>query len=91
MQKFNFFINPSNFFGLLAQPDSPAELGNKIYEMMAMAVGGKWGRLEEGEEEEEEEKAQGDSTESDSSSTEGSDAQVIEPSEVRTENDPWND
>lgn len=58
--------------------------------MMAMAVGGRWGRLQE--EEEEEEKGPGDSTESDSSSAEeGSDAQVIEPSEVRTENDPWND
>nr|WNT99866.1 heat shock protein 90kDa beta [Gymnema sylvestre] len=69
-------------------PDSPAELGNKIYEMMAMAVGGRWGRLQQ---EEEEDESQGDTTETDSSSAEGSNAQVIEPSEVRSENDPWND
>lgn len=65
------------------QPDSPAELGNKIYEMMAMALGGRWGRLEEGESEASTEA----STESDASSVE---AQVVEPSEVRTEsNDFW--
>ncbi|WJZ81351.1 hypothetical protein VitviT2T_001197 [Vitis vinifera] len=68
-------------------PDSPAELGNKIYEMMSMALGGRWGRAEgEGEEEEEEKEAevvQEDATESET--------QVIEPSEVRAESDPWND
>ncbi|PHU11487.1 hypothetical protein BC332_18417 [Capsicum chinense] len=64
-------------------PDSPAELGNKIYEMMAMALGGRWGRLEEGESEASTEA----STESDASSVE---AQVVEPSEVRTESsDFW--
>ncbi|KAA8532836.1 hypothetical protein F0562_033047 [Nyssa sinensis] len=31
-------------------PDSPAELGNKIYEMMALALGGKWGRSSDSEE-----------------------------------------
>ncbi|KAL3510983.1 hypothetical protein ACH5RR_030384 [Cinchona calisaya] len=67
-------------------PDSPAELGNKIYEMMAMAVGGRWGRAEEGEPESGEE-----TTESEASSAEASEAQVIEPSEVRTENDPWSE
>ncbi|KAL3501557.1 hypothetical protein ACH5RR_036006 [Cinchona calisaya] len=67
-------------------PDSPAELGNKIYEMMAMAVGGRWGRLEEGEAESGE-----DSTESEKSSADASEPQVIEPSEVRTESDPWRD
>ncbi|XP_027154418.1 heat shock protein 90-5, chloroplastic [Coffea eugenioides] len=65
-------------------PDSPAELGNKIYEMMAMAVGGRWGRAEEGEA-----WAGEDSTESDASSSEASEAQVVEPSEIRTESDPW--
>lgn len=25
------------------QPDSPAQLGGKIYEMMGMALSGKWG------------------------------------------------
>ncbi|KAK4357956.1 hypothetical protein RND71_023566 [Anisodus tanguticus] len=63
-------------------PDSPAELGNKIYEMMAMALGGRWGRFEEDETEA--------STESDASSAEVSEAQVVEPSEVRTDsNDYW--
>ncbi|XP_010502419.1 PREDICTED: heat shock protein 90-5, chloroplastic [Camelina sativa] len=61
-------------------PDSPAELGNKIYEMMAMAVGGRWGRVEE---------------EESSTVNEGDDksgeAEVIEPSEVRAESDPWQD
>ncbi|KAG6397770.1 hypothetical protein SASPL_144231 [Salvia splendens] len=31
-------------------PDSPAELSSKIYEMMAMALGGRWGRSEDDEE-----------------------------------------
>ncbi|KAM7484472.1 hypothetical protein LguiA_000481 [Lonicera macranthoides] len=61
-------------------PDSPAELGNKIYEMMAIALGGRWGRLEDTETE-----APAD----DSSSSEVSETEVIEPSEVRTEADPW--
>lgn len=74
-------------------PDSPAELGNKIYEMMAMALGGRWGRFEEDETEAsseastESEASSEASTESDASSVE---AQVVEPSEVRTEsNDYW--
>jgi len=63
------------------QPDSPAELGNKIYEMMAMAVGGRWGRSEEEEE---------TSVEAESSSgEESSEPEVYEPSEVITETDPW--
>ncbi|PIN12831.1 Molecular chaperone (HSP90 family) [Handroanthus impetiginosus] len=62
-------------------PDSPAELGNKIYEMMAMAVGGRWGRSED------DEAAATESAETD----DGSEAQVVEPSEVRTESDPWSD
>ncbi|XP_060215007.1 heat shock protein 90-5, chloroplastic [Lycium barbarum] len=67
-------------------PDSPAELGNKIYEMMAMALGGRWGRYEEDKTEASAEA----STESDASSAEVSEAQVVEPSEVRTEsNDYW--
>ncbi|KAG6579141.1 Heat shock protein 90-5, chloroplastic, partial [Cucurbita argyrosperma subsp. sororia] len=61
-------------------PDSPAELGSKIYEMIAMAVGGRWGRLEENATTE-------DAAEADS--TEAPEVQVIEPSEVRTEDDPW--
>ncbi|KAK4715267.1 hypothetical protein R3W88_013605 [Solanum pinnatisectum] len=67
-------------------PDSPAELGGKIYEMMAMALGGRWGRFEEEETEASEEA----STESDASSAEVVEPQVVEPSEVRTEsNDYW--
>ncbi|CAA6670680.1 unnamed protein product [Spirodela intermedia] len=53
-------------------PDSPAELGNKIYQMMAIALGGRWGRPEDEEED-------------------ASPAEVVEPSEVRTETDPWKD
>jgi len=64
------------------QPDSPAELGNKIYEMMAMALGGRWGRLDDG-------------ADSSSDLTPVSDdtveAEVVEASEVRTESDPWQD
>lgn len=66
-------------------PDSPADLGNKIYEMMTMALGGRWGRLEEAP----------DSCEDNSSesvATEGaSEPEVVEPSEVIAENDPWQD
>lgn len=71
----------------IMQPDSPAELGNKIYEMMAMALGGRWGRSEGDEAETVEENA----TESEISAGEASEAQVIEPSEVRNESDPWQD
>lgn len=67
-------------------PDSPAELGNKIYEMMAIALGGRWGRSEDGEAE----ALEDNSTESsDASSIDASEAEVVEPSEVRTEADPW--
>ncbi|KAK6116401.1 hypothetical protein DH2020_049863 [Rehmannia glutinosa] len=69
-------------------PDSPAELGNKIYEMMAMALGGRWGRLEDEEAEATENASE---IETDVSSADGSETQVIEPSEVRTESDPWSD
>jgi len=64
------------------QPDSPAELGNKIYEMMAMAVGGRWGRVEEEE---------GSSNVNEGEDTKDGEAEVIEPSEVRAESDPWQD
>ncbi|XP_068325991.1 heat shock protein 90-5, chloroplastic [Pyrus communis] len=67
-------------------PDSPADLGNKIYEMMAMALGGRWGRLED------EEAADGtNAAESDANAAEAVEAQVVEASEVRTESDPWSD
>ncbi|GJR69009.1 heat shock protein 90-5, chloroplastic [Tanacetum coccineum] len=60
-------------------PDSPAELGSKIYEMMAVALGGRWGRVEESETAEPTEDA----------TSEATDTEVVEPSEVRTEADPW--
>ncbi|KAK9118666.1 hypothetical protein Scep_016759 [Stephania cephalantha] len=66
-------------------PDSPAELGNKIYEMMAIALGGRWGRSDETEEGGSEASTDSEAA-SDSVQTE-----VIEPSEVRTESDPWTD
>ncbi|WOK92645.1 heat shock protein 90-5, chloroplastic [Canna indica] len=68
-------------------PDSPADLGNKIYEMMAIALGGRWGRSDSDE-------AEGAATEETSSEVDASEtaeAEVVEPSEVRTENDPWKD
>lgn len=66
---------------LSEQPDSPAELGNKIYEMMAMAVGGRWGRVEE----------EGSKIVNEGDDTKDGEAEVIEPSEVRAESDPWQD
>lgn len=64
----------------MMQPESPAELGNKIYGMMALALGGRWGRTEE----------EGDaSAEEDSKESESTESEVFEPSEVITENDPW--
>lgn len=61
-------------------PESPAELGNKIYGMMALALGGRWGRTEE----------EGDApAEADSKESESTEAEVFEPSEVIAENDPW--
>ncbi|RWR77014.1 Heat shock protein Hsp90 family [Cinnamomum micranthum f. kanehirae] len=71
-------------------PDSPAELGGKIYEMMAIALGGRWGRLDSDAAADSEVKAEADSEanpEADSSET--SEPEVVEPSEVRTESDPW--
>ncbi|XP_065879757.1 heat shock protein 90-5, chloroplastic [Euphorbia lathyris] len=70
-------------------PDSPAELGNKIYEMMTMALGGRWGRNEDLQEEETEDNG----VESSATVNEVTEPEVIEPSEVRTENenDPWED
>lgn len=67
-------------------PDNPADLGNKIYDMMAMAVGGRWGRLESEDAELVEDSS---SSESGASPEVTSETEVIEPSEVRAENDPW--
>ncbi|KAL8256134.1 hypothetical protein R6Q59_031201 [Mikania micrantha] len=82
----NYLCYPTIFFSLnlileikfhKMQPDNPAELGGKIYEMMAVALGGKWGRVEESED-----------SATDSSEPTG-ETEVVEPSEVRTETDPW--
>ncbi|CAM8881397.1 unnamed protein product [Rhodiola kirilowii] len=66
-------------------PDSPAELGGKIYEMMAMALGGRWGRTED------EEASEAVEAETSPTADEATESQVIEPSEVRTESDPWSE
>uniref|UniRef100_K3ZQY6 Histidine kinase/HSP90-like ATPase domain-containing protein n=1 Tax=Setaria italica TaxID=4555 RepID=K3ZQY6_SETIT len=67
-------------------PESPAELGGKIYEMMTMALGGRWGRSDT-------EDAEATSSEAsvEVDSSEGAVTEVVEPSEVRTESDPWKD
>lgn len=70
----------------MVQPDSPAELGGKIYEMMAIALGGRWGRLDSEAATDSEVKAEADS-EADSSET--LEPEVVEPSEVQMESDPW--
>ncbi|PQQ16730.1 heat shock protein 90-5 chloroplastic [Prunus yedoensis var. nudiflora] len=57
---------------------------------MAMALGGRWGSLED--EEAKTEVADGNAAKpSDVSAGEALETQVIEPSEVRAESDPWND
>ncbi|XP_057482493.1 heat shock protein 90-5, chloroplastic-like isoform X2 [Actinidia eriantha] len=77
-------INPDHPIIKDLNPDSPAELGNKIYEMMAMALGGRWGRSD-GEE------AEDGASESEGSPDRASETEVIDPSEIRAENDPWTD
>ncbi|XP_042425792.1 heat shock protein 90-5, chloroplastic-like [Zingiber officinale] len=68
-------------------PNNPAEVGNKIYEMMVIALGGRWGRTDSlGAAEE----ADAEATSS-KGSFETTEAEVVEPSEVRTEDDPWKD
>ncbi|KAG8047966.1 hypothetical protein GUJ93_ZPchr0008g11700 [Zizania palustris] len=57
-------------------PESPAELGGKIYEMMTIALGGRWGRSDA----EAEATTNEASTEADSS--ESTVPEVIEPSEM---------
>ncbi|RCV31605.1 hypothetical protein SETIT_6G191100v2 [Setaria italica] len=67
-------------------PESPAELGGKIYEMMAIALGGRWGRSDT-----EEAEASNDEASAGADASEGTVTEVIEPSEVRPESDPWRD
>uniref|UniRef100_A0A0C9S9G4 TSA: Wollemia nobilis Ref_Wollemi_Transcript_893_3041 transcribed RNA sequence n=1 Tax=Wollemia nobilis TaxID=56998 RepID=A0A0C9S9G4_9CONI len=68
-------------------PENPAELGGKIYEMMAMALGGRW-KSEESESVESMESTE-DEPLSDSVEAQASEAEIVEPSEVRMESDPW--
>jgi heat shock protein beta len=51
------------------QPESPAEFGAKVYEMISLALAGK--------------------SESTAGEPSTSHAEVVEASEVITENDPW--
>ncbi|KAM0871736.1 hypothetical protein ACQ4PT_039190 [Festuca glaucescens] len=67
-------------------PESPAELGGKIYEMMTIALGGRWGRSDT-----EEAGATTGEANVEIASSEGTVTEVVEPSEVRTESDPWRD
>ncbi|GJN33708.1 hypothetical protein PR202_gb22329 [Eleusine coracana subsp. coracana] len=66
-------------------PESPAELGGKIYGMMTMALGGRWGRSDS------DEAATTSEASVEADSSEGAATEVVEPSEVRTESDPWED
>jgi heat shock protein beta len=58
-------------------------LGGKIYEMMSIALGGRWGRSDT--------EAEVTEASTDVDSSEGTVTEVIEPSEVRPESDPWRD
>jgi heat shock protein 90kDa beta len=57
--------------------------------MMEIALGGRWGRAEEDASEAEAEADE--EVLSDSTSGEVAEAEVVEPSEVRAESDPWKD
>jgi heat shock protein beta len=61
-------------------------LGGKIYDMMTIALGGRWGRLDT-----EEAEAATSETNVEIDSSVGTVTEVVEPSEVRTESDPWRD
>ncbi|KAM0899926.1 hypothetical protein ACQ4PT_020968 [Festuca glaucescens] len=67
-------------------PESPAELGGKIYEMMTIALGGRWGRSVA-----EMAEATTSETNVEIDPSEGTVTEAVEPSEVRTESDPWRD
>lgn len=81
-------FHSAHIIPVVLQPDSPAELGNKIYEMMAIALGGRWSRSEDDEAEAVDNNAA--EAESTANADEATDPEVVEPSEVRAENDPWN-
>jgi heat shock protein 90kDa beta len=59
--------------------------------MMEIAIGGRWGRAEEVASEAEAEAEADEEVLSDSTSGEVAEAEVVEPSEVRAESDPWKD
>jgi heat shock protein 90kDa beta len=60
-------------------------MGGKIYAMMTMALGGRWGRSDS------DEAATTNEASVEADSSEGAVTEVVEPSEVRTESDPWKD
>lgn len=51
--------------------------------MMAIALGGRWGRTDP--------QGAAEETDAEATSSETAEAEVVEPSEVRTEDDPWKD
>lgn len=67
------------------QPENPAEFGARVYEMMGLALAGQNNAQAE-EKVEWEGKKQ---TEEASSSPSETPSEVVEASEVITENDPW--
>ena len=76
---------PDILFTGYAQPESPAELGGKIYEMMSIALGGRWGRSDT------EAEVTDSEARTETESSEDTVTEVVEPSEVRPESDPWRD
>lgn len=54
--------------------------------MMTIALGGRWGRSAA-----DDTKASASETNAEVDSSEGTTMEVVEPSEVRTESDPWKD
>lgn len=57
--------------------------------MMAIALGGRWGRSES--DDEAAQSADDTETISEAGSSDSAEAEVVEPSEVRAEEDPWKD
>lgn len=68
------------------QPENPAEFGGRVYEMMGLALAGR--RSSRGEQKISEDEEDTKMTEDDSLNS-SPDSEIVEPSEVITENDPW--
>jgi heat shock protein beta len=70
---------------VIVQPENPAEFGARVYEMMGLALAGKNNAQAK-------EKVEGQGqkqTEEPSSDASETPSEVVEASEVITENDPW--